>query len=138
MLDEHTEILFKKYELIIKLYNSATDKYWKIYSIFLVIMGLLFAGFSQVIEFGIEIVTMYCIIGIVISFIWMPVIRRNIVHAEICEDLGRNIEKNLRCITKEKIPKINQNLSVVRKRDSFFADTRAHQGAVDRGQLYSN
>ena len=86
----------KKYESIVSIWRRWDESYWTSFYVFIIVIGLLLAGYSQTVYnkfIGFPLV--YCIVGIIITIIWLFILHRKLVHIYIAEYIGRNVEEKI-------------------------------------------
>ena len=64
------------YEIIISIWRRMDESYWTSVNIFILIIGLLLAGYSQIIDIAKQLLYVYCIAAILISLIWLFVLHK--------------------------------------------------------------
>ena len=86
---------FKRYNKIITIWEHWDKGYWTSFHIFIIINGLLFAGFTQVIQRTIVIAFIFCVAGVIINFIWMFILNGKLAHMYKAQELGKELESNI-------------------------------------------
>ncbi len=84
------------YEIIISIWRRMDESYWTSVNIFILIIGLLLAGYSQIIDIKTiakPLLYVYCIAAILISLIWLFVLHRKKAFTYIVEEIGRELER---------------------------------------------
>ena len=81
------------YESIISIWKRMDESYWTSVNVFILIVGLLLAGYSQIIEKPKPLLYVYCIAGILICLIWLFVSHKKMAFTYIAEDIGRQLEE---------------------------------------------
>ena len=81
------------YESIISIWRRTDESYWTSVNMFILIEGLLLAGYSQIIGRPKQLLCVYCIAGILIGLIWLFVLNRKMAFSYIAEEVGRDLEK---------------------------------------------
>ena len=88
----------KKYESINSIWRRYDESYWFSFHMFIIIMGLLLVGYSQVINtsiFSIFLSIIYCGAGMSISLIWLFVLHKKMAFTYIAEEVGRDLEDTI-------------------------------------------
>lgn len=90
----------KKYEQVISIWKRWDESYWTSVYVFILVLGLMFAGFSQIYDKSKIIALIFCITGVLISLIWMLILHKKLAHIYIAESEGRIFEMMLFSNTK--------------------------------------
>jgi len=83
------------YESVISIWKRMDESYWTSVNVFILIVGLLLAGYSQIIDKPKQLLYVYCIAGISICLIWLFVSHRKMAFTYIAEDVGRDLERTI-------------------------------------------
>lgn len=83
----------KKYENIISVWKRLDESYWSSVHMYIIIMGLLLAGFSQMIDKSTLLLFIYCCAGIIISLIWILILHKKMSNTYIAEEVARDLEE---------------------------------------------
>ena len=81
------------YESVISIWRRMDESYWTSVNVFILIVGLLLAGYSQIIGKPKQLLYVYCVAGILICLIWLFVSHRKMAFTYIAEDVGRDLER---------------------------------------------
>jgi len=92
--------IIQKYDVVISIWKRMDESYWTSFNMFLIIEGLLLAGYSQVIDiknfskvFGYSII--YSVAGIVITMLWWYVFNKKMAFTYLAEDCARELEEKI-------------------------------------------
>jgi uncharacterized LabA/DUF88 family protein len=88
----------KNYEIIISIWRRMDESYWTSVNIFILIIGLLLAGYSQIIDIANiakPLLYVYCIAAILISLIWLFVLHKKKAFVYLAEEVGRELEETM-------------------------------------------
>lgn len=83
----------RSYECIVSIWSRMDESYWTSVNVFILIVGLLLAGYSQIIGKSKPLSYVYCTAGILICLIWLFILHKKIAFIYIAEDIGRNLER---------------------------------------------
>ena len=81
-----------KYEIIISIWRRMDESYWTSVNIFILMIGLLLAGYSQIIDIAKPLLYVYCIAAILISLFLLFVLHKKKAFTYIAEEIGRELE----------------------------------------------
>jgi hypothetical protein len=85
----------KRYEILVTIWKRWDESYWTSFNIFVVVTGLLLAGFTQLGKNDDILKQIFCFAGITISILWLLTLNRKFVHLTCCEEEGRKLEKEI-------------------------------------------
>ena len=97
----------QKYDILVSIWKRWDESYWTSFYVFVLVTGLLFAGYAQIYDREIIIACIISIAGIIISIIWIFILNRKLTHIYLAEKEGRKLEE-LIFVNKD----INQKLSL--------------------------
>ncbi|HEC95092.1 MAG TPA: hypothetical protein ENI45_03905 [Thermoplasmatales archaeon] len=85
-----------EYESVISIWKRMDESYWTSVHVFVIIMGLLFAGYSKIIQMdGAEkeiISFIYCVAAIIMCVIWLFVLQRKLAHIYLAQEVAIEFE----------------------------------------------
>ena len=89
-----------KYGYVISIWKRWDESYWTSFHMFLIVEGLLLAGYSQVIDIrDITKISNYSIIyslaGIAITILWLFVLHKKMAFTYLAEDVARELENSV-------------------------------------------
>lgn len=85
----------KKYDSIISIWKRWDESYWTSFYVYIIVIGLFLAGFSQTIG-RINIVALFiCILGFLMSIYWLFILHKKYAHIIIAETEGKKIERSV-------------------------------------------
>ncbi|UCF12785.1 MAG: hypothetical protein JSW06_00630 [Thermoplasmatales archaeon] len=83
----------RRYEILVNIWKRWDESYWTSFYIFILIIGLLFAGFAHIYDKTKLLALILCLAGILISSIWLFILHKKLTHIYLAEKEGRKLEK---------------------------------------------
>ena len=85
----------EQYTSIISIWERWDESYWSSFNMFVLIITLLVAGFSQLVN-NKPIAAVVCLVGISMSISWLFILNRKFFIILIAESIGRTLETEIK------------------------------------------
>ncbi len=85
----------RQYNSIISIWERWDKGYWDSFHFYIIVISLLFAGYSQIINKINIAAVIVCFTGFIISIFWFFILHRKYAHILIAENEGRKLETKI-------------------------------------------